>query len=374
MWLYYDRQIFEKNYSRMQRSVQQYIDNCRNRRGTPLIISFLVTNRCMLCCKHCFNHAQQAKSYIQRDDSELTLDQYEKISLSMEPFMKGFFSGGEPFIREDLCEIINLFQKNNKLLWASSSTNGQLTDIVVKQTEKIVHANRYQHFSLAFSLDGYEEYHNEIRGKQTYKRCIETWNICKRILGKYENFDMYICSTINSINQEIMPSFIRWCIEHLQPSMVSILKTRQEPRDGGYLTQVSTDCYEISKKVIEDETGKGNMGDVNHPQTYINTTICDYVFKTMRDQKRSYECFAGQYGGFIDYNGSVGVCEVLPKIGYLSDYECNFLDLWNSGHGRRMRGLAGHESPCDICTHETEGIIPSVYFGSNNIRPLPCEG
>lgn len=362
-----DNVLLERNLKMLDRSIRKFLET--NRKGTPLTMSFLVTNRCNLCCKHCFYHYNFNQSP-QRDLRELTIDDYTKISNSMENFMKGIFSGGEPFLREDLYEIIYLFQRKNKVLWCSSSTNGQSTEKIIPQLEKILSRNPYHHFSLALSLDGFQDYHDLIRGAGSFQKAIYTWHELKTLCKLYENLEIYICPTISSINKQIMPAFIDWCIDELEPAFVSLLKVRQEPRDGLYLKNIDSYEYDLCKETIEKQIKNNKMGDVNHTQTYITSSICSYVSETLKTGKRSFQCFAGEHGGFIDYDGNVSACEIMENLGNLRDYDYDFLALWNDEKNVLQRNKVQKESCCSNCTHETEGIIPSIFFGENQIKTI----
>ena len=368
----YNEELYNENFRKIQKAIRRTALIYGTREETPLMMSILVTNRCQLRCRHCFNASFHDNACAESKSRELTIDQYRKISSSMGIIMKGIFSGGEPFLRDDLAEIVSLFQHNNKMIWTSLSTNGQDTQRVFQTVEKILINAPHQHLSLAFSLDGFPEYHDYIRGKGSYALCLQTWRECSK-LKKYPNYDQYICTTMNTVNQRILPDFIRWCFRELEPSMVSVLKTRQHPRDGDYLKNVDVNWYRKSREVVEWETCQGNMGTVNSPQTYMNSWICRYVEQTLQTGKRSFHCYAGQYGGFIQYEGSVGVCEILPAIGNLADYEYDFRKLWNSEHAKTYRRKVGRHRECDVCTHETEGVIPSLFFERNFTKPFPFD-
>lgn len=369
MGIEYNVAIYEENRRKLQNAIRRTASMYSKYADTPLMMSILVTNRCQLHCRHCFNASLQNSDCAKSGPEELTIDQYRKISSSMGIIMKGIFSGGEPFLREDLAEIVSLFQKNNRIIWTSLSTNGQDTQSVFQTIEKILINAPHQHLSLAFSLDGFLEYHEYIRGKGTFDRCLQTWKECQK-LKKYPHYDQYICTTINTVNQQILPAFLHWCIKELEPSMVSVLKTRQHPRDGDHLKNVNVDWYRQCREAVEWEIRQGNMGDVNIPQTYMNSWICRHVEETLQTGKRSFHCYAGQYGGFLQYDGSVGVCEVLPPIGNLADYAYNFRELWNSRHAQSCRKAVDQYGECHACTHETEGMIPSLFFGRNATSPL----
>ena len=57
-------------------------------------------------------------------------------------------------------------------------------------------------------------------------------------------------------------------------------------------------------------------------------------------------------------------------MGNLRDYDMDFLKLWNSAKALEIKGLVNRHAACEACTHETEGLLPSLYFAPNEIRPL----
>lgn len=151
----------------------------------------------MLKCKRCFYHETlDSKNKL---PNEFQIDEFEKISKSMGSFMTGIFCGGEPFIRDDFHEIVKIFQHNNNLIVADSASNGQLTESVVNQTEKILKASPFQKYTLGISLDGFKETHDLIRGEGAYDIAIETWRELQKLQSLHKNFEPYICTTINTI-------------------------------------------------------------------------------------------------------------------------------------------------------------------------------
>ena len=332
--------------------------------GTPLIMSFLVTNRCNLKCKHCFYHESLNSG---DNNNELCLSEYEKISKSMGWFLTGIFCGGEPFVRDDFADIIYLFQKNNHLATADSASNGQLTDQTVHQVEKILKKSRYQKYSLGISLEGREDINDEIRGKGSFKHALETWKELKKLQEKYSNFEPYICTTINAVNQNDMYDFLKWCMENLQTEKISLLKIRQNPRDGDYLKNVTPENYKNCIDYIQEQTRLGMMGDINKPQTFLLCSCYKYIYNSMIEGKRLFKCYAGRHGGFVDYNGDVGFCEIQHPIGNLRAFNYDFLQLWNSQESMMARNNVCISQLCSECTHESEGLLPSINFEPNKI-------
>jgi MoaA/NifB/PqqE/SkfB family radical SAM enzyme len=73
-------------------------------------------------------------------------------------------TGGEPFLRLDLLDITHLIQKTLKPRFLHITTNGFLTDRIVRFCE-MRSADIPLH--LLFSVDGFQEKHNAIRGVDT---------------------------------------------------------------------------------------------------------------------------------------------------------------------------------------------------------------
>lgn len=371
----FDQKQYDLNYSKVKKMLKIYNKRHFYRDGTPLVLSFLTTDRCCLRCKHCFYHETIDRHNKTNLSKEMTIDQYEKLSNSMEWFYIGIFTGGEPFMRDDLHEIIHLFRKNNFMPWCDSATNGQLTESVVRQTELICKQDPDKVYSLSFSIDGFEEDNDEIRGNGTFKKSLQTLEECKKLKKHYKNLELNLCSTFNTINQKKYSEFIDWYIKTYEPDKVTLLKVRQTPRAGKSMCDIDNHLYEKSIKKLGSYILQGKLGDVNMPQTHFTHQMSYNTLETVKTGKRNFFCYAGKHGGWIDYNGNVSVCEVLPDvktsgqnllIGNLEDYDMNFLELWNSERAYEVKQKVGKLPVCMNCTHETEAQIPSLYFEPNS--------
>jgi MoaA/NifB/PqqE/SkfB family radical SAM enzyme len=356
---------YEQNIGKLRRFLDTYSKRHDSRYGTPLVFSILITNKCNLRCKHCFYHET-----ISCGDkiSQLSLDEYEKISLSMKNFLTGIFCGGEPFLRQDMAEIINIFRKNNNMMMADSASNGQLTDKIIVQVEKILKSFPGLSYSLGLSIDGFRLEHDNIRGEGTFDRAMITWKELKKIKKYHKNFELYICSTINTINEHIMAEFFRWSFKFLDPDKISLLKIRQSPRAGDNIKNIDLSNYLNCIEVIEEHMKTLPVATLNMPQTYILNSAYNYIYDGEIYNKKQFKCYAGLHGGFIDYDGSVGVCEVFPSIGNLRDFNYDFDSLWNSREASKIRTLVNDISICDKCTHEAEALVPSIFFEPNEIK------
>src|SRR5215813_6704895 len=101
------------------RAVQlvRLIRSTRREKRLGTLILF-VTSRCNAFCKTCFYWDELNRP------GDLTRDQLDKISRTMPPITDLWLSGGEPTLRRDLSDIIDLFIANNGVNRVIIPTNG----------------------------------------------------------------------------------------------------------------------------------------------------------------------------------------------------------------------------------------------------------
>ena len=81
-------------------------------------------------CRHCFYPINQR-------NNELGLDEIERLIKTLPPIRLLLFSGGEPFLRKDLPEIIKLYYEHCGFLTASIPTNGFSAEHICSMIERI---------------------------------------------------------------------------------------------------------------------------------------------------------------------------------------------------------------------------------------------
>ena len=75
---------------------------------------FSVTDKCQFRCKSCF-YADTMDNSNLKAVKGLSLEEIKKISSSMGNISKLLITGGEPFLRDDISEICEIFYKQNKI-------------------------------------------------------------------------------------------------------------------------------------------------------------------------------------------------------------------------------------------------------------------
>ncbi|MCK5861655.1 MAG: 4Fe-4S cluster-binding domain-containing protein, partial [Candidatus Hydrogenedentes bacterium] len=121
-------------------------------------VFLFITSKCQSHCRTCFNYAN-----LNRDD-DLTFQQLRLISETAGPFDKLWLSGGEPYLRKDMVEIIALFHENNGVKTINLPSNGLAKENIVRMTGELVERCPKLTIHLNFSMDGLGKTHDNIRG------------------------------------------------------------------------------------------------------------------------------------------------------------------------------------------------------------------
>ena len=95
----------------------QLIRSTKREKCLGTVILF-VTSRCNSLCRTCFYHNEL------NQPGDMTFAEIEKVSRTMPPITDLWLSGGEPTLRHDASEIIDLFAQNNGVRRLIIPTNG----------------------------------------------------------------------------------------------------------------------------------------------------------------------------------------------------------------------------------------------------------
>lgn len=145
-------------------------DLARQGLRAPVNVTWEITNKCNLACRHCLSDAGKA------DSNELDFNQCCQLIdqlASMKVFQVNI-GGGEPFIRDDFLSLLNHAHRQNVVTCVS--TNGMLID------EDLAHRlAQLDMLYLQLSLDGASsEVNDTIRGKGTYEKILIAADILAR--------------------------------------------------------------------------------------------------------------------------------------------------------------------------------------------------
>lgn len=333
----------------------------------PEQVTLFVTNKCNLKCRHCFYWKNTNK-----DNEEFSIDELEKILPTMGKFSFVSLTGGEPFLRTDISEIVNFLVNINKVGRISIPTNGYATESIVDRTKKILEICRDKSFVLVkVSLDGIGEAHDDIRGvKGSFDKAVATFSQLKQLKREYKNLKVGILLTVSALNEESLPETASYVMDKLSPDIIGLNFIRGNIKECS-IKDTDVKKYrlvyrDILKWLLDNKKqSSGFYYEFYHAYKNEISRLVDEIVKT---GKYPLECYAGSLSATIDSSLNVFPCEILgKKMGNLREYNYNFKKLWFSVDASEIRHhiIKGNCS----CTHECNLQINS-FFNAKQLLKL----
>ncbi len=318
----------------------------------PIQLTFFVTRKCNARCPFCF--------YLSRDEAggrgpELSLDEIERASSSLGSLLWLAFSGGEPFLRDDIVDVVRAFYRNNRPAVILLPTNGLLPGLIAERTEAVLRSCPNSTVTVKLSLDGPEEVHDRLRGVPgAYRKVLETHRLLKRLLPGYGNFELGFNSVICSENQDRMPEVLD-LVRNLDPRLThTVSLVRGSVRDGR-LKEVDGERYretadQLAANLAAAQTGVYRFAGarLKAAQDIVQRRL---IWRTAAEQRSLVPCTAGRLTLVLTETGDLYPCEAFDrKLGNLREAGYDIPAI--------LRGSAAHTAIGRIrkegcfCTHE----------------------
>ena len=332
----------------------------------PHHVIFYPTSRCNLFCEHCFNHKRQDNVDGNTGiNSEMSLEEIDKFSSSFEHIKSLTITGGEPFLRKDIKEIIEIFYKNNGLQYCSIHSHGLLNERVVSTVKGIMKDLPELKVIYCTSIDGLEERHNQIRGaKDGFNKTIKTVNDIQAIKEKYfDRLFLLSCTIFSLSSQDEYIKTIKYINQNLKYVSPRACFIRGEPRDEkekNIDTGIYKDFIKLTSKNIDKTV---NPFSAMALKETIESVTSRTVMKNYLEKKQTVPCQAGNKMLVIYENGDVNPCEYLTpkeKLGNLRDAGYDIKKILNSHHSKCVVKDINPGKKCN-CTWENAIGISLMY-------------
>ena len=290
----------------------------------------------------------------------MTFDELSKLSSTMPPFHDLWLSGGEPFLRKELAEIIRLFYTNNNIRDVRIPTNGLPTEQTIQIVRRVLETCPELQLEVDVSIDGFSQTHDRIRAVPgNFEKALATMTGLEELRQKWPNLTLYVNSVITQENRGEIVELGRYFLEKRDLDGHYFQIIRGDPKDR---TLQGIDPAEL--KQIYQETLPLNIQYVSKPAP--NKTRLEQVKKAFwtagymfsyDTQFRNYAhgakwkmpCTAGQTSIVIDYNADVRVCELRKPIGNLRKHGMDFRKFWDSEE--RTKEVQQVKFDQCFCTH-----------------------
>ncbi len=272
----------------------------------------IVTYRCNAKCTMCNRYKVPSKP-----EEEISIETIKKL-----PQM--YFTnitGGEPFIREDLKDIVReLYKKSDRIV---ISTNGFFTDRIVDLCKE------FPQIGIRISIEGLENTNNEIRGLDDgYQKGYSTLKKLKEMGMQDVGFGM-------TVQDKNAPDL---CALYDISNELSMEFATASLHNSFYFVESNNIIHDRLMVAQNFEDLVNRLLDSNSPKkwfrAYFNHGLINYIFS----QKRLLPCDMSFDTFFIDPYGDVMPCNgTKDKMVMGNLNEQTFEELWSSEQAENVR-------------------------------------
>lgn len=267
-------------------------------KSTVKDIVLAITYRCNSHCRMC--NIWQIKDH----ENEFSLLDLANLPDGLESLN---LSGGEPFLRKDLEEIVREVKKRLPKTDIIISTNGFATELVLEKTRKILKIN--PDIGIAVSLDGIGVAHDKIRGiPDGYQKVLETIKGLKELGLK----KLRLAFTVGDYNFSELPGVYELARTLDIEMTLAAVHSSQNFFNKENKTEKEKEIIKRLEWLIEEELKSWS------PKRWLRAYFTYGLKIFLKTGKRILPDYSGELNAFIDPKGNIYPCDIsTQKIGNL---------------------------------------------------------
>lgn len=284
----------------------------------PTDASIILTYRCPMRCKMCNiwkNPTERNKELIADD-------------LKILPHLKFVnLTGGEPFIREDLEQIVEeCYRHTNRIV---ISTSGWFEERVVALAKK------FPRIGIRISIEGLSGKNDELRGRDGgFDKGLRTLLRLKEMGVKDIGFG---CTVSNNNSKDMLYLYQLSKSMGLEFATAAFHNSFYFHKDDNEITNKEEVCRDF-EQLIEWQLKE------RHPKSWFRAWFNMGLVNYIEGGRRMLPCEAGTANFFIDPTGEVYPCNGMEKKYWIESMgniheATDFSSLWNSPQAEKVRAM-----------------------------------
>ncbi len=260
--------------------------SCQNSKvQMPTDVSVITTYRCQMRCKMCniWQNPSDPKDEIKPEELEF-----------LPPLKFANITGGEPFLRDDIEDIVEvLFKKASRIV---ISTSGYWVEKTIKLAE------RFPNIGVRVSIEGLESTNNFLRGRDDgFERGLRTLKALHEMGLK----DIGFGQTLSNWNsQDLIPLYDLARTMNLEFATAAFHNSYYFHKQDNQISNKEELCDNITKLI-------DRLLQENHPKSWFRAFFNLGLINYIQGNRRLLPCEAGTVNFFIDPLGEMYPCNGL---------------------------------------------------------------
>jgi MoaA/NifB/PqqE/SkfB family radical SAM enzyme len=329
----------------------------------PTVLIYNCTWVCDARCTMCNNWKWGDRK------SDMTLAQLEPVM--NHPFWGAVenlnISGGEPTTRNDLPDMVEIFQRHlPRMRKIGINTTGLTPHRAIPMLTRIVEfcAKNGILISIRVSLDGIGDVHNQVRDvKRGFEKASQTIDAMQALSKVHDNFQFGIASTIFATNMEDAENILAWArtkgldvVFNMLRFTDAMLHNKQLEEKIGFREREETFMRKFFLDRVQEES-------VLSGQAFMYLHYADMI---ANGYQRTMPCPFQSQGLLLNPNGDLHYCENSEKLGNVLDdsAESLYFKAENLMHRQHLKDKVCPTclSPCQVNVGAMKQFVPYAKF------------
>lgn len=316
-------------------------------RMLPFSIVVSISFRCNSKCKTC--------DVWRRPNDDMTVEEWDKVfrNLGRTPFYMTF-TGGEPFLRKDLDQMVISAYEHCRPEVITIPTNGILTQRIIEMTDRMCTVAQGTNIGINLSLDEVGERHDRVRVVPgNWAKAMETWAALKELQKKHRNLVLTVHSVISKFNIERFYDIYHG-LAPLEPDsyITEVAEERAELATLGWEITPLAEEYAPIADFLSDQARKKPVRGLARVTQAFRAQYYQLAKRVLFDNDQVIPCHAGWASGHIAPNGDIWACCIRAEgVGNLRDTNYDLRPIWfgHVGGMREMRrSIQARECACPM--------------------------
>jgi len=299
----------------------------------------ITTYRCNARCQMC-----EIWKHPTKPSEEFKPEILDKIPSGMKRLN---ITGGEPLLRRDLMDIVEILDKKTDRL--EISTNGYFTEKIIEI------ARRFPEITIRISVEGLPKKNDKLRGlKDGFDHALRTLLRLKTLGIKDNGFAIVISQ--NNIFEllDLYELTAGLDVEFSQSAMHNSFYFHKHDNKTEEFSNIEEIMKQFIAKLLKSKRKKIKMRIKDWFRAYINMGLLRY----MRGKSRSIPCGAATDSFFVDPWGKIVACNGSEVPWVMGDLKTQgFDEIWNSKQAKQVRKLV---ASCERNCWMTGSSVPAM--------------
>jgi len=352
--------LFENWRTRIEALIQEH----------PLqLISWEATRRCNLRCVHCGSPSEEVDLGEELSTKEI-IEAFEQIAsdFGMTQFRHINITGGEPFVREDLLEVLRHIHRYPFYRNIDIQTNGI---ILAQKPELFSELKKWGVTGLGVSIDGMEQTHDAFR--RINGGFAKAFDAAR--LGVEHGYTVTVSVVAHKKNVREIPELYELVKDEIKPRIFRIMTIDPIGR-AEFDSEHLLDPEQVRQVVdfLKAEYSRG-CSDYSDPATTMVELGCGgWLGKELEGALRPFifHCIAGINNLGILYDGKLASCSNISREFVEGDLRYdNIRDVWENRYSRYRCFDWKKIGQCAVCEEWDYCHGGPMHLTGNNL-PVAC--